>query len=84
MPGGQPQPDRVARPRTKSAGALLGYLAQWVDIGFESPQLIKCLLPRFPKDSRAALPLLDYLHLRMAEGLVAMCGGKFRPGHRPF
>jgi tetratricopeptide (TPR) repeat protein len=59
-------------PTRKSAGVLLGYLAQWVDIGFEGPQLIKRLLPRFPKDSRAALPLLDYLHLRMAEGLVAM------------
>jgi tetratricopeptide (TPR) repeat protein len=59
-------------PTRKSAGVLLGYLAQWVDIGFEGPELIKCLLPRFPKDSRAALPLLDYLHVRMAEGLVAM------------
>jgi tetratricopeptide (TPR) repeat protein len=59
-------------PTRKSAGVLLGYLAQWVDIGFEGPQLIKRLLPRFPKDARAALPLLDYLHLRMAEGLVAM------------
>src|ERR1039458_665298 len=46
-------------PTRKSAGVLLGYLAQWVDIGFEGPQLIKSLLPRFPKDSRAALPLLD-------------------------
>ncbi len=64
-------------PAQKSAGTLLGYLAQWVDIGFESPQLIKCLLPRFPKHSRAALPLLDYLHLRMAEGLVAMSEENF-------
>ncbi|MGC9948793.1 MAG: tetratricopeptide repeat protein [Bryobacteraceae bacterium] len=64
-------------PTHKSAGVLLGYLAQWVDIGFEGPQLIKRLLPRFPKNSRAALPLLDYLHLRMAEGLVAMTEENF-------
>ena len=73
-------------PARKSAGVLLGYLAQWVDIGFEGPQLIKRLLPRFPKDSRAALPLLDYLHLRMAEGLVAMWEEDFEQaiGHFAF
>jgi tetratricopeptide (TPR) repeat protein len=71
-------------PARKSAGALLGYLAQWVDIGFEGPQLIKRLLPRFPKDSRAALPLLDYLHLRMAEGLVAMWDEDFDQAVRHF
>ena len=73
-------------PTRKSAGVLLGYLAQWVDIGFEGPQLIKRLLPRFPKDSRAALPLLDYLHLRMAEGLVAMVEENFERaiGHFAF
>src|ERR1035441_10983624 len=52
-------------PTRKSAGVLLGYLAQWVDIGFEGPQLIKSLLPRFPKDSRAALPLLDRKSTRL-------------------
>ena len=71
-------------PTRKSAGVLLGYLAQWVDIGFEGPQLIKRLLPRFPKDSRAALPLLDYLHLRMAEGLVAMAEEDFEQAIRHF
>jgi tetratricopeptide (TPR) repeat protein len=73
-------------PTRKSAGVLLGYLAQWVDIGFEGPQLIKRLLPRFPKQSRAALSLLDYLHLRMAEGLVAMAEEDFEKaiGHFAF
>lgn len=71
-------------PTRKNAGVLLGYLAQWVDIGFEGPQLIKRLLPRFPKDSRAALPLLDYLHLRMAEGLVAMAEEEFEQATRHF
>ena len=71
-------------PTRKSAGVLLGYLAQWVDIGFEGPQLIKRLLPRFPKDSRAALPLLDYLHVRMAEGLVAMTEENFEQAIRHF
>jgi tetratricopeptide (TPR) repeat protein len=56
----------------EGSGVLLGYLAQWVDIGFERPQLIRDLLARFPKESRASLALLDYLHVRMAEGLIAM------------
>jgi tetratricopeptide (TPR) repeat protein len=71
-------------PTHKSAGVLLGYLAQWVDIGFEGPQLIKRLLPRFPKHLRAALPLLDYLHVRMAEGLVAMAEEDFERAKRHF
>jgi len=71
-------------PVHRSAGVLLGYVAQWVDIGYEGPQLIKCLLARFPKDSRAALPLLDYLHLRMAEGLVAMAEEEFEQAIRHF
>jgi len=59
-------------PSQKNAAALLGYLAQWVDIGFDHPHLVKQLLSRFPYVLRAALPLTDYVHLRMAEGLVAM------------
>src|SRR5579872_7490476 len=59
-------------PSQKNSASLLGLLAQWVDIGFERPQLIKELLARFPCASRAALPLCDYLHVRMAEGFVAM------------
>ncbi len=59
-------------PAQKNAAPFLGFLAQWVDIGFDQPRLVKDLLSRFPQTSRAALPLNDYLHLRMAEGLVAM------------
>src|ERR1039457_4950219 len=68
--------ESLAPPR-KSAGVLLGYLAQWVDIGFEGPQLIKSLLPRFPKGPRAALRLMDSLHLRMAGGVVGMAEERF-------
>jgi len=59
-------------PSQKNAAAFLGYLAQWVDIGFDQPSLVKDLLARFSQASRAALPLSDYVHIRMAEGLVAM------------
>ena len=35
------------------------------------------LLARFPSACRAELPLLDYLHVRLAEGMVAMAGEDF-------
>ena len=54
------------------AGVLVGLIAQWVDAGFDSFDLVSQLLQRFPKLARADLPLPDYLHLRMAEGALAM------------
>ncbi|MBV8551301.1 MAG: hypothetical protein JOY54_08370 [Acidobacteriaceae bacterium] len=54
------------------AGVALGCLAQWLDVGFEDGGLLSELLGRFPKSARPALPLIDYVHLRVAEALVAM------------
>jgi len=54
------------------AGVLVGLIAQWVDAGFDNYALLPRLLARFPKAVRADLPLIDYLHLRMAEGALAM------------
>src|SRR6266849_4530592 len=59
-------------PDKKNAGIFTGYLAQWVDLGFERPVLVNNSVVRFSKAVRARLPLHDYLHLRMAEGMVAM------------
>jgi tetratricopeptide (TPR) repeat protein len=63
--------------RTQNAGVLVGLLAQWVDAGFDGPDLISRLLTTFPKTVRPTLPLLDYLHLRMAEGVVLMASEDF-------
>ena len=59
-------------PETKNAALFVGHLAQWVDVGFQRPGLVKELVDRFSRAVRARLPLHDYLHLRMAEGMVAM------------
>ena len=59
-------------PAQKNAALLASYLAQWVDIGFQRPALVKEVVARFSKAGRARLFLHDYLHLRMAEGMVAM------------
>jgi tetratricopeptide (TPR) repeat protein len=54
------------------AGLALGCLAQWVDVGFEDRALLSQLMSRFPVEAREKLPLGDYIHLRLAEALLAM------------
>lgn len=68
----------------KGAAILLGYLAQWVDIGFARPALISQLLARFPGSERETLSLLEYVHLQMAEGLAAMLEEEFGQAIRHF
>jgi tetratricopeptide (TPR) repeat protein len=68
----------------KGAAILLGYLAQWVDIGFARPALIKQLLARFPGGERETLSLLEYVHLQMAQGLAAMLEEEFGLAIRHF
>jgi len=71
LEGLRPQIESLA-PGRPHAGVFLGLIAQWVDAGFDSPESLTCLLARFPSSIRAELPLIDYLHLRMAEGVVDM------------
>jgi tetratricopeptide (TPR) repeat protein len=59
-------------PQAKNAALFTGYLAQWVDVGFRRPALVKEIVDRFSREVRAHLPLHEYLHLRMAEGMIAM------------
>jgi tetratricopeptide (TPR) repeat protein len=62
----------VLGPGREHSGVLLGLIAQWVDAGFAGRDLLLRLAARFPRESRAGLPLRDYLHIRMAEGMIAM------------
>jgi tetratricopeptide (TPR) repeat protein len=59
-------------PEQPNAAALVGHVAQWVDIGYGEPELVERLLARFPQETRRRLPVGDYLQLRMAEGLLAL------------
>jgi tetratricopeptide (TPR) repeat protein len=68
----------------KKAAVLVGYVAQWVDIGYGEPELLEALLARFSPAGRAHLPLRDYLHLRMAEGLFALLHDKADEALRHF
>jgi len=56
----------------RNAARLLGYFAQWVDIGYGSPSELKHLLGGVSRETRATLPLSEYVDLRMAEGMLAM------------
>src|ERR1700693_1378665 len=59
-------------PEQKNAGRLAGYLAQWVDIGFQLPSFVNEVVSRFSRSVRSRLPLNDYRYLRLAEGMIAM------------
>jgi len=59
-------------PNQRNAGLFAGYLAQWVDIGFQRVGLVKETVAHFTHAVRGRLSLHDYLHLRMAEGMIAM------------
>ena len=61
-------------PHQPGAAALVGGVAQWVDIGYGEPELVAQMLARFPGEDRRTLPVAEYLRLRMAEGLLALLG----------
>src|SRR5882724_5669669 len=59
-------------PQQENAGRFAGYVAQWVDIGFQRPTLVTEIISRFTKAARSRLSLHDYMYLRLAEGMIAM------------
>jgi tetratricopeptide (TPR) repeat protein len=60
------QPERIG------SAILLGYFAQWVDLGFSTVSHLESLLGRFPPESRIQVPVIDYVHLRLVEGFLAL------------
>lgn len=63
---------RSLDPEQPNAAGFVGYVAQWVDIGYRDPKLLQHLLERFSPALKSRLPVGDYLQLRMAEGLLAL------------
>ena len=70
--------------RQNNSVILLGYFAQWVDVGFPGRALLKQLLSHFSNASPERLTLLEYAHLRMADGLVAMSEEEFAKAIKNF
>src|ERR1700693_39397 len=70
--------------RQTNSVILPGYFAQWVDVGFPGRALLKQLLSLFASASPENLTLLEYAHLRMADGLVAMSEEEFAKAIKNF
>lgn len=56
------------------AGWSVGTLAQWLDVGFEDNGLLASLLMHFTAEDRKKMPLAGYVHVRLAEAVLAMRG----------
>jgi tetratricopeptide (TPR) repeat protein len=59
-------------PSHEHAAALVGAIAQWVDVGYRGAELLAKMLGRFSPEQRGRLPVADYLQIRTAEGLLAL------------
>ena len=54
------------------AASLVLCIAEWVDAGYSDHRLIENLLQRFSPEQRRAMPMSDYLPLRMAEAFACI------------
>jgi tetratricopeptide (TPR) repeat protein len=58
-------------PKEPLATAYVLCVAQWIDIGYESSQLLDDLFSRFTKVPGRQIRFLDYIHLKAIEGYLA-------------
>lgn len=78
--------DRIATigPATRNAGVFAGFLAQWVDAGFDGLGELRALLSALPGSARTTMSLTDYVYLRMADGMLAMADEEVENTQRHF
>ena len=57
-------------PKHMDAAGVLCYVAQWVDAGWRSVDVVQDGLGSFPKGRRLSLSLMNYAYVLMAEGAV--------------
>ena len=58
--------------REAGEAALVLCIAEWVDAGYSDHRLIENLLQKFSPERRRAMPMSDYLLLRMAEAFTCI------------
>src|ERR1019366_8521053 len=58
-------------PDLKNAAPFLSTLAQWCDSGYCEPDLLRKLVATYSKESRIELSIANYVHIRVAEGMLA-------------
>lgn len=73
----------ACRPGQRNAANLLGYLAQWIDVGHSAAPIHE-LLSRFRDARPDEFTLVEYVQLKMAEGLVAMRDESYERATRHF
>ncbi len=61
-------------PLAPNGAQLLWRASQWVDVGWRNAAVVQAALASIPRQARGSLSLLDYVAIRMAEGLVSMSG----------
>ncbi|HYL39154.1 MAG TPA: tetratricopeptide repeat protein [Bryobacteraceae bacterium] len=68
----QPRRQQVLslKPTDHNAAKTVGYLSQLVDSGCIHHDIVKELVARFSGASLGTLPLSDYIHLKLAEGVA--------------
>ena len=71
-------------PDQPGAGVMTGLLAAWVDAGFGCPDLVRQAADKFPPACRRDLQLLDYAHLCLALGFLAMSREDLEEAERHF
>ena len=78
--------DRISTigPTTRNAGIFAGFLAQWVDAGFDGLEALRGLLAALPGGTRTTMSLTDYVYLRMADGMLAMADEEVESTQRHF
>ncbi len=64
------------KPSHPNAPQIAAYLSLWVDLGFADVAALEALLDRFSRSSRSHLPIEDYVHLLLAEGVMEATLGR--------
>lgn len=63
---------RALKPNDKYGSEVLLMLAQWIDVGFRDPHLLRRHLDSFTVSEREELGVFAYVRVRMAEGFYCL------------
>src|SRR5690242_5525144 len=59
-------------PGLANAARFLSTVAEWCDVGFGDTEIIKQMIARYDAEPLNKLPVSDYVHVRLAKGMLAM------------
>jgi tetratricopeptide (TPR) repeat protein len=59
-------------PALANAARFLSAAAEWCDVGFGDPEIVKRMVATYDSEPLNNLPISDYVHIRLAKGMLAM------------